>query len=159
MSMKLTEHFTLEEFVRSATATKYNIDNTPSDAVVKRLRALCENILEPLRISFGAPINVTSGYRCKELNSHPDVKGSETSDHMYGMAADIVVYKRTKDGNVKRDPNGNPIKDKEGNRRLFELCISLGLHYKQLIDEYNFSWVHVSYQAESTKHQILRLPK
>lgn len=156
-SMKLTEHFTLEEFVRSSTATKYKIDNTPGEKEIKRLRALCENVLEPLRVAYGAPINVSSGYRCPELNSHPEVKGSATSDHVHGMAADIQVYKRTKDGVLRKDPHGNPIKDKDGNKRLFELCVSLGLHFKQLINENDFSWVHVSYQAESTKHEIKKM--
>lgn len=156
--MKLTEHFTLEEFVRSDTAAAYKIDNTPGEKEIRRLKELCETILEPLRVAIGKPINVTSGYRCKLLNSHPDVKGSANSDHMYGMAADIVVYKRDAKGAVVIKA-GRPVKDTDAHKRLFELAIGMNLPFKQLIDEYSFSWVHVSYQKESNIRQILRLPK
>lgn len=40
---------------------------------------------------LGAPITVNSGYRTKEVNSHPSVKGSANSFHLYGRAADITT--------------------------------------------------------------------
>ena len=83
---KLSEHFTLAEMVASATALKMNIDNTPTDIEVKRLRALCQHVLEPLRKHFGV-IRVTSGYRCRALNKA--VNGVSNSQHMRGEAADI----------------------------------------------------------------------
>lgn len=84
--MRLTEHFTLREFIRSATAIRLDIDNRPSADEVARMKKLCENVLEPLRRRFGA-IRITSGYRCKRLND--EVDGSRTSQHMFGEAADI----------------------------------------------------------------------
>ena len=93
-------------------------------------------MLDPLREAYGKPIKVNSGYRCPDLNLA--VGGSKTSQHMLGLAADITV--------------GNPNKNKE----LFNLIIKLDLPFDQLIDEKNFSWVHVSYTSNPRK-QILRL--
>ena len=92
--MKLTQHFSLAEFVRSATAQKLGIDNslnTPDKAdqtIVRNLKALSENILEPLREYTCQPIVISSGYRCPELNKA--VGGSSTSAHMSGFAFDLV---------------------------------------------------------------------
>lgn len=60
----LSPHFRLIEFTRSGVATDKGIDNTPGKEEVDALRALCENILEPLRHRFGA-IYISSGYRCR----------------------------------------------------------------------------------------------
>lgn len=87
--MQLTEHFTLSEFVRSETAERNHINNTPSQEVVDNLRALCRNVLEPARVAFGEPIYITSGYRCPALNKA--VGGKITSQHLRGEAADLQV--------------------------------------------------------------------
>lgn len=61
------KYFTLTELTRSTTAKRLGIDNSPSAAVRANLTALGENILDPLREAWGAPIIVTSGFRCQEL--------------------------------------------------------------------------------------------
>ena len=87
--MLLSTHFTLGEFLRSGTAIKYGIDNTPQDAIIIiRLMMLCEQVLEPLRKNFGV-ITVTSGYRCPQLNLA--VHGVPGSQHTLGEAADIFI--------------------------------------------------------------------
>lgn len=83
---RLSEHFTLKEMTRSATALRLNIDNTPPAAVVDNLRRLCVHVLEPLRRRFGM-IRISSGYRCEELNRK--VGGVSNSQHTKGEAADI----------------------------------------------------------------------
>lgn len=83
---KLAEHFTLGEMVRSATARRLNIRNVPNETHVECLRALCQQVLEPLRRRFGV-IRITSGYRCPALNEA--VGGVKNSQHMRGEAADI----------------------------------------------------------------------
>ena len=130
------KYFTLKELTRSTTATAKGIDNTPTPEVEKNLTLLVENILDPLRLIYGKPITVNSGYRCPELNKA--VGGSKTSDHMKGFAADIT--------------GGS----KEENERIFNI-IKHNFHFKQLIDEKGFSWVHVSYDPSNLKNQILKL--
>ena len=86
----LSPHFNLEEFLVSATARKYGIDNTPPAEAVENLRALCIHTLEPLREALGLPIVITSGFRCKALNERITHHANK-SQHMEGCAADFYV--------------------------------------------------------------------
>lgn len=131
------KYFTFTEFERSATATRYAIDNRAPESAKKNIAALVDNVLDPLREAWGKPITVTSGYRCEELNRK--VGGTATSHHLKGMAADITT--------------GNKV----DNRRLFQLVVALNLPFTQLIDEKNFSWIHISYDPSNLKKQILKL--
>ena len=79
-------HFTFKEFLQSETATKKKIDNTPTWEDVEHLKELAL-FLDGLRYAWGSGIKVTSGYRCEELNKA--VKGSKTSMHKKGYAADL----------------------------------------------------------------------
>ena len=88
LNQKLSEHFTLREFVRSATADRLRIDNTPDWRHIARLCNLCQRVLEPLRHRFGR-IVITSGYRCERLNRA--VGGVPHSQHLLGEAADIRI--------------------------------------------------------------------
>lgn len=130
------KYFTFDELSRSDTATRLNIDNTPSSAARSNLAALTDNILAPLREAWGKPITVNSGYRCPALNNA--VGGSATSQHMSGQAADITT--------------GNKV----DNARLFQLVQDLGLPFDQLIDEQGFAWIHVSYSPRH-RRQVLKL--
>ena len=85
--MKLTKHFTLEEFTRSSTAKARGIDNTVPEKLIPALRNLCVTVLEPLREQAKEPVKISSGYRCPELNRV--VGGKNTSQHMKGEACDI----------------------------------------------------------------------
>ena len=87
--MMLTPHFCLEELVRSETAIRRGIPNEPSEEVIRNLRHLCTEVLEPLRCHFGQPVVISSGYRCPPLNRA--VGGSPHSQHLKGEAADIRV--------------------------------------------------------------------
>lgn len=135
--MQLTEHFTLNEFVRSETATNNHIDNTPSPEVVDNLRALCRNVLEPARVAFGAPVYITSGYRCPALNKA--VGGKPTSQHQYGEAADLQVQGVR---NLKR---------------LYKVIKDHGI-FDQLLYETNQAgtkWIHVSYTSYGNRRQAI----
>ena len=91
--MKLSKNFSLEEMISSDTARRCGIDNKPqSEEVVENLRALCLEVLQPLRDHLGRPVTITSGYRCKELNKR--VGGVRNSQHLKGEAADIRVKNR-----------------------------------------------------------------
>lgn len=130
------KYFTFDELSRSDTATRLNIDNTPSSSARSNLAALTDNILDPLREAWGKPITVNSGYRCPALNKA--VGGSATSQHMSGQAADITT--------------GNKV----DNARLFQLVQYLGLPFDQLIDEQGFAWIHISYSPRH-RRQVLKL--
>lgn len=81
-------YFTISEMIASDTAKAKGIDNSPTTEVRANLVALVETLLDPLREAWKGPIKVTSGYRCAALNKA--VKGSSTSAHLHGCAADIV---------------------------------------------------------------------
>ena len=85
----LTPHFSLTEMTKSQTAIRKGIRNNPSPQAVARLHRLCVQVLEPVRVHFGRPVVVNSGYRSVELNRA--VGGSATSQHCKGEAADIEV--------------------------------------------------------------------
>lgn len=121
------KYFTIKELCRSTTAKRAGLDNTPTPQAVDNMTRLIKVVLEPLREAYGKPITVNSGYRCPALNKA--VKGSRNSQHMTGEAVDITVG------------------TKEGNKWLFDY-IKANLPYDQLIDEYNYSWVHVSLDAD-----------
>lgn len=126
--MNLTENFTLNELVYSATAEKNKIDNRPSVQVIANLKSLCENVLQPLRNALGCPIVITSGFRCAVLNKK--VGGQPNSQHLMGQAADLVV------------PQKN-LKD------VFNY-IKSHLNYDQLLYEYSKTdkWIHVSFRND-----------
>lgn len=84
--LMLSKHFSLSELIRSATASRLNIDNTPSEAVVTNLQRLCLE-LEKVRAIVGGPIRLLSGYRSPSLNAA--VGGSPNSYHLLGLAADF----------------------------------------------------------------------
>lgn len=130
------KYFTIEELTKSSTAKSKGIDNTPTKEIEENLKELVEKVLDPLRELYGKPIYINSGYRCPELNKA--VGGSNTSQHMTGCAADITAG------------------SKEENEKLFNL-IKDNLKFDQLIDEKNFQWVHVSYDKNRLRNQVLSL--
>lgn len=91
---RLSPNFTLDEFLRSETAVRHGIDMSviPGGVVYSNLRRLCTHVLQPLRDALG-PVYVLSGYRPDALNRL--VGGSPTSQHINGLAADIVVRDRS----------------------------------------------------------------
>lgn len=86
-NIKIGEFFKLEDFTRSATATRLGIDNTPTEVHEKNLRKLAVEILDPLHHIIGN-YTISSGYRSPKLNEA--VKGVATSAHAQGQAVDIV---------------------------------------------------------------------
>ena len=134
------KYFTIGEFTRSEKAEKYGINNKlPSLKESDNIYRLVKNVLDPLRVAYGKPIHVTSGYRCQKLNAL--VGGSPTSDHMTGCAADIQGTPRTPDENS----------------RLFRLIQDMKLPFDQLIDEKGMQWVHVSFRATGNRGQVLMI--
>lgn len=129
----LSEHFSLEEMIKSQTAVRKGIKNYPEEAHIAALKLLCQKVLEPVRAHFGKPISVTSGYRCARLNKA--VGGSGTSQHCFGQAVDFHVVGVSDTAVAK--------------------WISDNLVFDQLILEFPpEGWVHVSY-APHPRKQVL----
>lgn len=137
--MKLAPDFTLSEMVKSETALRHGMDNTPSQAVISSLQMLALSVLQPVRDHFARGVKVNSGYRSPEVNAK--VGGSRTSDHCKGMAADIEIP------GVPNHELASWIRD--------------NLSYTQLILEFytpgvpDSGWVHVSYDPADLKKQDL----
>ena len=135
------KYFSIEELCASETAERKKIDNTPNADARLRMQRLIEQLLDPIRAAWGAPITVNSGYRSPALNR--TVGGVPTSQHVKGEAADITVGSSAE------------------NKRLFDKIIELQkagrIAFDQLIDESNYAWVHVSYRSGKNRNQTLHL--
>ena len=133
------QHFTIQELSASATAERLAIDNTPPRAAQRMLTILVEQLLDPIRRRYGAPIIVTSGYRCPALNTA--VGGVANSHHIVGCAADITT------GSI------------ENNTMLFALIIDMqtthAIRFTQLIAEKDYRWLHISYVPGMLRNQII----
>ena len=134
--MKLTKHFSLDEFTRSATVQANGVDNTldmtkaDDRIVVENLEHLCQTVLEPLREQMGTPVIISSGYRCRELNRL--VGGARNSQHLVGEAADIASPRPSPEG--------------KGELKRWFLFIQQHCRFDQLILETRGDrrWIHVS---------------
>ena len=86
--MKLSPNFKLSEFVKSDTASLNGIDNTPNEDEISNLTRVAYT-LEIIRLVMGAPVRISSGYRCLELNRI--IGSADTSKHVEGLAVDFTV--------------------------------------------------------------------
>lgn len=132
----MVKYFKFEEFTKSAKAKELNIDNTPKDeTIINNINEVME-VMDIIRTRWteycadkhlqNPQIKITSGYRCDALNKA--VKGSKTSAHKIGSAAD---YKAV---------NGH-------NKALYKVSQKvleeMNIPYDQLINEYDYSWTHL----------------
>lgn len=127
------KYFTIDELSWSDTAWREGIDNTPSDAAVKNLTALVDNVLDPLREWYGKPVHINSGYRNSETNRL--VGGVADSYHLKGMAADIDMG------------------DKADNQPLFDY-IREHLPFTELGWEGDGRWIHVAYDPDHLDKEV-----
>jgi len=141
--MNLAPNFTLSELIKSETALRHDMDNTPTQEVIGCLQALAMHVLQPVRDHYAKGVKVNSGFRHPEVNAK--VGGSRTSDHCRGMAADIEIP-------------GVP------NHELAH-WIQENLSFTQVILEFytpgipDSGWVHVSYDPGNLKKQSLTATK
>jgi zinc D-Ala-D-Ala carboxypeptidase len=130
----ISKHITFTEATHSPTAAKLGINNNPDKAQLEAMILVAEKCFEPLRTWYGKPIKVNSFFRSDLLNRA--VKGSLTSQHKKGEAIDLDAG------------------SKEENKKLFD-WIKANLDFDQLLNEYNYSWVHISYSKTKNRKQIL----
>jgi len=140
--MKLSNNFTLREFVKSQTASRKGIDNTPTEEHLDNAVTLFKHVVQPVRENFG-PTIITSGYRSDALNEA--IGGSTTSQHSKGQAVDLEVMGVS----------------------TAEVCewIAANTDFDQLILEFyepgdtNSGWVHVSYAGDENRGETLTASK
>jgi zinc D-Ala-D-Ala carboxypeptidase len=135
-NIPLSPHFSLFEMLASQTATRKGITEQfePSADVIENLKFLCNNLLEKIRTLNGnKPIHINSGYRCPKLNT--SIGGAKNSQHVFGQAADIDFG------------------SKEANEAFFNLIKGSNTLFDQLINEYNYSWVHVSIRKNESENR------
>ena len=136
--MNLSRNFTLSELIKSDTAIRKGINNNPNAEQIEKLKALCENILQPVRDHFGR-VKVTSGFRSVDLCLA--IGSSQNSQHAKAEAADFEC--------IGVD-----------NAELAD-WIKRELPYDQLILEFytpgepNSGWIHCSYTEGMPRKQFL----
>jgi uncharacterized protein YcbK (DUF882 family) len=130
----VSKHITLDEATNSNTAIRNGINNNPDSVTFERMKLVANKCFEPLREWYGKPIKINSFYRSQLLNVK--VGGSATSQHVKGEAIDISA--------------GNKVE----NKKLFD-WICANLDFDQVINEYDFTWVHISYKSKGNRKQIL----
>lgn len=114
------KYFTIKELCE----TSKPFPNIPNEEQKANLEYLVDNILDKARDILGSPIKVSSGFRSPQVNKA--VGGSKTSQHLTGEAADLTCY---------------------DNKKLFNILRKMG-GFSQLINEYNYSWIHVSIKKD-----------
>ena len=140
--VSLSKNFTLQEYIKSQTALRQGIDNTPSDEHLESAKKLFEMVVQPVRDHFGVTV-INSGYRGPALNAA--VGGAASSQHCKGEAVDIEC---------PGTPNYDVARWIEDN-----------LDFDQLILEFytpgipDSGWVHVSYKSEGNRKQSLTAMK
>ena len=140
--MNLSRNFSLQELIKSDTAIRMDIDNNPTADQIEKLKALCENILQPVRDHFGR-VKVTSGFRSSELCVA--IGSSVNSQHAKAEAADFEVMGTD-------------------NAELFD-WIKANLEPDQLILEFytpgepNSGWIHCSWIPEGRRASFLHAYK
>ena len=128
----------VNDLVKSSTASRRGINNTPTPEVQKNLQALLDNVLNPIAAKYPTPYNINSGYRCPALNAA--VGGVKNSQHMKGQAADISC--------------GSPA----ANKKLFDWIINQsGINYDQIIDEKGYRWIHISFNPSGCRKKVTHL--
>ncbi len=125
----ISKHLSKKEYFR-------DFETTPE--LEANAKALAENVFEPLRLAMGKPIRCNSGYRSKAYNTK--IGGAKGSQHTTAEAIDLSM------GNI------------EENKAMFDF-IKTNLNFDQLINEFNYSWIHVSFSRKVNRKQVLKAIK
>jgi zinc D-Ala-D-Ala carboxypeptidase len=138
--LQLSLHFNLHELLASQTATRKNISEqfNPPPNILDNLKFLSINLLEKIRTLNGnSPLLLSSAYRCEKLNKA--VGGVRTSQHVQGQAVDIDFG------------------SKAGNAALFKKIRDSNIMFDQLLNEFDFAWVHMSLKNGANRRQVLNI--
>ena len=137
----ISKHISEKEAVKSITALRLGIDNTPDGDSLNNMKIIAEKVFEPLREWVGGPIKINSFFRSTALNQA--IGGSSRSQHCQGRALDI-----------------DDVYGHKTNKEMFE-WIKDNLDFDQMIWEFgneeNPDWLHISYvDKEKNRNRILK---
>ena len=127
----ISKNITLKEATFSNTAIARKIDNTPDAETLERMKLVAEKCFQPVREWYGKPIKINSFYRSPKLNKA--IGGASKSQHLKGEAIDLTA------GSVSE------------NKKLYD-WMSNNLVFDQLINEYNYKWIHVSFKMSGNRN-------
>ena len=138
--MRLSKNFILSEITRSNTAKRLGIDNGPDKNHLRSIQRLITNLIQPMRDALG-PIRISSGYRNPNVNRA--IGGSTKSQHCKGEALDLQFWD---DGKIS-------------NKKLYDWVLSSDVEFDQMINEFDFAWIHISLKKEDNRKQVLEAYK
>jgi len=138
--MRLSKNFVLSEITRSNTAKRLGIDNGPNKDHLRNIQRLVSNLVQPMRDALG-PIRISSGYRNPNVNRA--IGGSTKSQHCKGEAMDLQFWN---DGKIS-------------NKEIYDWVLKSGVEFDQMINEFDFAWIHISLKKEGNRKQVLEAYK
>tara|TARA_Y100000114_G_scaffold53678_1_gene48988 strand:- start:566 stop:1015 length:450 start_codon:yes stop_codon:yes gene_type:complete len=138
--MRLSKNFSRAEIEHSNTAKRLGISNEMSEKHLESMQRLIDNLIQPMRDAIG-PIRISSGYRSPKLNKA--IGGSSRSQHSKGEALDLQFWE----------------KGKMNNRVIYEWVLESGVEFDQMINEFDFSWIHISLKSRENRNQVLEAYK
>ena len=138
--MRLSKNFALSEITHSNTAKRLGIDNEPTEVHLQNMQHLVDNLLQPLRDSIG-PIRISSGYRNPSLNRA--IGGSRSSQHCKGQALDIQFWEM----------------GQMNNKVIYDFILDSNMEFDQMINEFDFAWIHISLKDKGNRKQVLEAYK
>jgi zinc D-Ala-D-Ala carboxypeptidase len=134
--MRVSKNFLLSEFTNSSTAKRLDIDNEPTKKHLRNLQRTVDFLLQPLRDAVG-PIRISSGYRNPSLNRA--IGGSRSSQHCKGEALDLQFWEM----------------GQMNNKAIYDWILDSGIEFDQMINEFDFAWIHISLVKKGNRMQVL----
>ena len=138
--MRLSKNFVLSEITRSNTAKRLGISNEPEKKHLESLQRIVTNLLQPMRNALG-PIRISSGYRNPQLNRA--IGGSTKSQHCKGQALDLQFWE----------------KGEMCNKKIYDWVLKSGIEFDQMINEFDYAWIHISLKKKDNRKEILEAYK
>ena len=138
--MRLSKNFVLSEITHSNTAKRLGIENGPNKEHLQSLQRTVSNLLQPIRDALG-PIRISSGYRNPSLNRA--IGGSVSSQHCKGEALDLQFWEV----------------GQMNNKVIYDWIIKSDIEFDQMINEFDFAWIHISLKDKGNRKQVLEACK
>lgn len=138
-----SRYYNTNQLRHSNTAQANGISNVPGPDDIQRGSIMAQFLLDPItdvlrESNPNGLLNITSWYRSPELNAHPSIGGSSSSDHLKAEGIDVSYQ--------------------GGNDKIIEAIVTRGIGFDQLIIYPGY--LHLSYDTTrsplSQKNEVLR---